>query len=220
MNWFPILLVTHIALAVALLLPSVLLPFVLRRGDGEAGPVTRLLMAAQGTGTIIIAGGLAITGAAMLWILGPELLAQPWLLIALGLYALNLAVAAFVSRPNLRAPGRPAKRRGRRDMVPTRAAPAMGCLRDGRDHRRHRLPHEHQAGAVVTPQNRGNGSGLPITKKMPATIRNIAIAKKSSQRSTSKIGLPFGSCGRQQTPACRPILSARSSVPGDFPEPL
>ena len=102
MNWFPILLVTHIALAVALLLPSVLLPFVLRRGDGEAGPVTRLLMAAQGTGTIIIAGGLAITGAAMLWILGPELLAQPWLLIALGLYALNLAVAAFVSRPNLR----------------------------------------------------------------------------------------------------------------------
>lgn len=102
MNWFPILLVTHIALAVALLLPSVLLPFVLRRGDGEAGPVTRLLMAAQGTGTIIIAGGLAITGAAMLWTLGPELLAQPWLLIALGLYALNLAVAAFVSRPNLR----------------------------------------------------------------------------------------------------------------------
>ncbi len=102
MNWFPILLVTHIALAVALLLPSVLLPFVLRRGDGAAGPVTRLLMAAQGTGTIIIAGGLAITGAAMLWILGPELLAQPWLLIALGLYALNLAVAAFVSRPNLR----------------------------------------------------------------------------------------------------------------------
>ena len=102
MNWFPILLVTHIALAVALLLPSVLLPFVLRRGDGHAGPLTRLLMTAQGTGTIIIAGGLAVTGAAMLWILGPELLTQPWLLVALSLYALNLAVAALVSRPNLR----------------------------------------------------------------------------------------------------------------------
>ena len=41
MNWFPILLVTHIILAVALLLPSVLLPFVLRRGDGRPGTVTQ-----------------------------------------------------------------------------------------------------------------------------------------------------------------------------------
>ena len=38
----------------------------------------------------------------MLWILGPELLTQPWLLVGLALYAINLAVAAFVSRPNLR----------------------------------------------------------------------------------------------------------------------
>ena len=38
----------------------------------------------------------------MLWILGPELLTQPWLLVGLALYAVNLAVAAFVSRPNLR----------------------------------------------------------------------------------------------------------------------
>ena len=62
MNWFPILLVTHIILAVALLLPTVLLPFVLRRGDGRPGTVTRILMAMQGTGTLIIAAGLAITG--------------------------------------------------------------------------------------------------------------------------------------------------------------
>jgi len=104
MKWFPILLVIHITLAVGLLLPSVLLPFVLRRssGDGPAGPVTRALMAMQGTGTIIIAAGLAITGAAMLWILGPELLMKPWLMVALILYAINLAVAAFISRPNLR----------------------------------------------------------------------------------------------------------------------
>ncbi|HEX2766591.1 MAG TPA: DUF2269 family protein [Candidatus Limnocylindria bacterium] len=102
MNWFPVLLVLHIGLAVSLLLPSVVLPFLLRRSAGEPGPVTRLLMAMQGTGTIVISLGLALTGAALLWILGPELLTQPWLLVALTLYAINLAVAAFVSRPNLR----------------------------------------------------------------------------------------------------------------------
>jgi predicted integral membrane protein DUF2269 len=102
MNWFPILLAAHITLAVALLLPSVLLPFVLRRADGPPGPATRALMALQGTGTLLIGGGLALTGAAMLWILGPQLLTQPWLLAALVLYAINLAVAAFISRPNLR----------------------------------------------------------------------------------------------------------------------
>ena len=102
MNWFPVLLATHIALAIALLLPSVLLPFLLRRGDGKPGRITRALMAMQGTGTLLVAAGLAITGSAMLAVLGPELLAQPWLLVALILYALNLAVAAFVGRPNLR----------------------------------------------------------------------------------------------------------------------
>lgn len=102
MNWFPILLVTHIVLAVSLLLPNVVLPFVLRRSSGAPGPVTRLLMAMQGTGTLIIGAGLAITGAAMLWILGPELLTQPWLMLALALYATNLLIAGFISRPNLR----------------------------------------------------------------------------------------------------------------------
>jgi hypothetical protein len=102
MDWFPILLVTHIALAVSLLLPSVLLPFVLRRSSGPPGGGTRFLMAMQGTGTLIIGLGLAVTGAAMLWILGPELLTQPWLIVALSLYAANLLIAGFVSRPNLR----------------------------------------------------------------------------------------------------------------------
>ncbi len=102
MNWFPILLVTHIALAVSLLLPSVLLPFLLRRGSGEPGAFARFLMAMQGTGTLVISVGLAVTGGAMLWILGPELLTQPWLLVALTLYAINLVVALVVSRPNLR----------------------------------------------------------------------------------------------------------------------
>jgi len=102
MTWFPVLLVIHIALAIGLLVPSVILPFVLRRSDGPPGPVTGALMAMQGTGTLVIGVGLAITGAAMVLILGPELLTQPWLLVALTLYALNLVVAAFISRPNLR----------------------------------------------------------------------------------------------------------------------
>ena len=102
MSWFPVLLVTHIGLAVALLLPSVLLPFVLHRSDRDPGVVTRSLMAMQGTGTLIIAAGLAVTGTAMLLILGPELLTQPWLLVALTLYAINLIVAGVISRPNLR----------------------------------------------------------------------------------------------------------------------
>jgi hypothetical protein len=59
-------------------------------------------MAMQGTGTLVIGAGLAITGAAMLWILGPELLTQPWLMVALALYATNLLIAGFISRPNLR----------------------------------------------------------------------------------------------------------------------
>lgn len=102
MNWFPILLATHVTLAVGLLLPSVVLPFVLRRSSGATGPATRALMALQGTGTLVIGAGLAATGIGMLAILGPELLTQPWLMVALTLYALNLLVAALISRPNLR----------------------------------------------------------------------------------------------------------------------
>jgi uncharacterized transporter YbjL len=102
MSWFPVLLAIHVTLAVSLLLPSVVLPFLLRRADGEPGPGVRALMAMQGTGTILISIGLAATGVAMLWILGPQLLTQPWLMVALGLYAANLATAAFISRPNLR----------------------------------------------------------------------------------------------------------------------
>jgi hypothetical protein len=102
-DWFPLLLATHIVLAVSLLLPSVALPFLLRRADGpRQDALTQTLMAMQGTGTLVIGLGLAVTGIAMLAILGPQLITQPWLLVALVLYAINLGVAAFVSRPNLR----------------------------------------------------------------------------------------------------------------------
>src|ERR687895_2930965 len=112
MSLFPVLLVIHIALAVALLLPSVVLPFFLRRAGGPPGGLARFLMAMQGTGTLVIGLGLAATGAAMLWLLGPELLTQPWLLVALTIYAINLLVAGFISRPNLRRLARIGSREG------------------------------------------------------------------------------------------------------------
>jgi hypothetical protein len=105
-NWFPVLLVLHIALAISLLAPSLLLPFLLRRADAAGGAtpgtVTGLLLKLQGTGTLIIGAGLALTGAGLLVVLGAQLLTQFWLLAGLVLYAANLLVAAFVSRPNLR----------------------------------------------------------------------------------------------------------------------
>jgi hypothetical protein len=59
-------------------------------------------MGLQGTGSVVIGVGLALTGTGLLVLLGTELLTRPWLLVALGLYAANLLIAAFVSRPNLR----------------------------------------------------------------------------------------------------------------------
>jgi hypothetical protein len=102
---FPILLATHIVLAVSLFLPSILLPFALRarRATVESGsPVVRGLLAMQSSGTVVIGLGLALTGAALVTVLGSQLLRQPWLLVALTIYALNLVLAFFVQRPNLR----------------------------------------------------------------------------------------------------------------------
>jgi len=103
--WFPLLLAVHVTLAISLLLPSLLLPFLLR----QAGPditrpqgVTRVLLAMQSTGSLIIAIGLALSGTGLLILLGGQLLTRPWLIVALLIYAANLAVAAFVARPNLR----------------------------------------------------------------------------------------------------------------------
>jgi hypothetical protein len=107
----PIVLVVHIGLALSLLVPAVLLPFTLRRRetalsatDGTAragGGVVRRLVALQARGTVI-GFGLLATGLLLLGILGFGLLGQPWLLVALAAYALNLALAFFIQRPGLR----------------------------------------------------------------------------------------------------------------------
>jgi hypothetical protein len=102
---FPILLGTHIVLAVGLFLPSILLPFALRtrRATFESrSPVVRALVWLQANGTLGIGAGLALTGIGLLAVLGPQLLQQPWLLVALAIYATNLLIAFFIQRPNLR----------------------------------------------------------------------------------------------------------------------
>jgi hypothetical protein len=105
---FPILLILHISLALALFLPSLLLPFSFRarRGTlaaGRSGRFTRLLLALQARGTVWIGLGLAITGLGLVATLGVSILAQPWLLIALVIYALNLGLAYFIQVPRLRS---------------------------------------------------------------------------------------------------------------------
>jgi hypothetical protein len=101
----PVLLAVHIALALGLFLPSLLLPFALRArrsAQESASPIVGGLLWLQSRGGIVIAIGLAVTGSALLAVLGTQLLSQPWLLVALGIYAANLAIAMFVQQPNLR----------------------------------------------------------------------------------------------------------------------
>jgi hypothetical protein len=102
---FPIVLVVHIALAISLFLPSILLPFALRTRRAtvdSASPVVRALLWGQSNGTVVIGAGLALSGLALISILGPSMLEQPWLLVALLIYFANLAIAFFIQRPNLR----------------------------------------------------------------------------------------------------------------------
>jgi uncharacterized membrane protein len=107
---FPILLTTHVVLAVALVLPAFLLPFTMRtRGtDGDpivtasSGRFVRLLVWLEAHGTLIVGVGVAATGTAMLVLLGGAFIDQPWLLLALAVYAAVLLVAYFIQRPGVR----------------------------------------------------------------------------------------------------------------------
>ena len=103
--YFPFLLGSHIILAVSLVLPSILLPFTLRTRratvESENGMVRSLLWA-QTHGTLAIGIGLALTGIGLVLTIGSGLFQQPWLLVALAIYFVNLGIAFFIQRPNLR----------------------------------------------------------------------------------------------------------------------
>jgi predicted integral membrane protein DUF2269 len=103
--WFPILTAAHIVLAVSLFLPSIFLPFALRSRRAVADSehrFVRFLLWMQAHGTLVLGVGLALTGTALVVALGGSLLGQPWLLVALSIYAANLLLAFFIQRPNLR----------------------------------------------------------------------------------------------------------------------
>ncbi len=105
-SFFPFLLIMHNAFAVTLFLPSLLLPFALRAGRAtETSPshVMRGLIGLQGQGTRFVGAGLVVTGVGLVAVLGASVLSQPWLLVAIAIYALNLLAAFFIQRPNLRA---------------------------------------------------------------------------------------------------------------------
>ncbi len=106
---FPIILATHITLAVALFVPSLLLPFTLRNRlvnagyqAPEPGRFVRLMLWMQAHGTLVIGTGLALTGLSMIAVLGTRMLEQPWLLVSLLTYAITAVVAFAVQRPSLR----------------------------------------------------------------------------------------------------------------------
>ena len=106
MTLFPIVLAVHIVLAVSLFLPSLLLPFALRARGSVAGrppgPFVRGLLWLQSNGSLVIGVGVALSGGLLVVLLGAELLRQPWLVLAIGLYGANLAIAFFIQRPALR----------------------------------------------------------------------------------------------------------------------
>jgi len=109
-EFFPLLLTTHIILAISLFVPAFALPFTMRTrgvdGDpvvgGKKGRAVRALMWLEAHGTLIIGVGVAATGIGMLLILGTSFAQQPWLLVALAIYAAVLVVSFFVQRPGVR----------------------------------------------------------------------------------------------------------------------
>ena len=102
----PALLLAHITLALALFVPSLLLPFTFRARRGSLNPerlggLARALLAIQARGTTWLGIGLALTGIGLVAMLGASVL-QPWLLVALAIYAINLGLAYFIQVPRLR----------------------------------------------------------------------------------------------------------------------
>ncbi len=104
----PVLLIVHIALALGLLVPSLLLPFAFRARRGSLHPeqssrFVRFLLALQARGTLWIGLGLAATGLGLVSVIGVSTLTHPWLLVALVIYAATLGIGYFIQVPRLRS---------------------------------------------------------------------------------------------------------------------
>jgi hypothetical protein len=93
---FAPVLVIHVALALALLLPAVLLPLI----GGRELAVARGLATLQAHGTAPIGLGLLVTGLGLVAIVGLDLLGQSWLVLGIGLYAVALVIT-FLARDRI-----------------------------------------------------------------------------------------------------------------------
>ncbi len=112
------------------------------------------------TARIAIGIGLALTGIGLVLTIGSGLFQQPWLLVALTIYFVNLGIAFFIQRPNLRRLIGIRAAAGRQDVARSSQAPALRVVPDGRPGRDDRVPDELEAGAVVTP--RDDVAGPPV----------------------------------------------------------
>ena len=152
-NAFPLLLVAHIALAISLFLPSILLPFALRtrRATVDSGSrVVRWLLWAQSQRHARHRRRAGAHGSRSRGGARTDDAQQPWLLLALAIYFVNLAIAFFVQRPNLRR------------LIGVKAAADDAIWKDRAKRQRYvsylmagagrddRVPDELQAGALVS----------------------------------------------------------------------
>ena len=154
-SYYQVLLVAHIILAVSLVLPSILLPFALRTRrattESESRVVRWLLWAQTRPAPSPSATGLALTGIGLIAALGSTMLQQPWLLVALTIYFINLGIAFFVQRPEpAPAHRRPRRRRQRPGWRGPAGRRALRVVPDGGARGHDRLPHELETGALVT----------------------------------------------------------------------
>ena len=125
----------------------------------------------------MIGTGLALTGLAMIAVLGTRMFEQPWLLVSLLTYAITAVVAFAVQRPSLRrlAPPRRHRDRGRpRGLAGPRPAPAVRRLRHHDGRRPHRLPHVDEARPVVTARE-------PQAIERPSTAAIVNLGCKVNQ---------------------------------------
>ena len=122
-------------------------------GDGRVGQPasSRACSGRRATARSSIGLGLALTGIGLVASLGSSMLQQPWLLLALTIYFVNLAIAFFIQRPNLRRLVGVRAAADDNDLAGARPAAALRVVPDGRAGRHDRVPDELQAGAVVTP---------------------------------------------------------------------
>ena len=156
-NLFPLLLATHITLAISLFLPSILLPFALRTRRATVDSdnrVVHVLLWGQSHGTSLIGLGLALTGLGLVAVLGSTMLQQPWLMVALTIYFANLGDRLLRAAPEP-APARRGHGRGRRrGLEGARQAAALHLVPDGGPGGYHRVPDELEAGPVVSERGR------------------------------------------------------------------